>query len=155
MIEEGDVAPGLKLPRDGGGEFDLSGHPGKMIVLYFYPKDDTAGCTKQAQDFSDNVGKFAAIDAEIVGVSPDAVKSHNKFKAKHGLTITLVSDPERQAIEAYGVWAEKKMYGRPYMGVERSTFLIGPDGRIVKVWRGVKASGHVDEVLEAVEALRG
>ncbi len=154
MIKEGDVAPGFKLPKDGGDEFDLADYAGKTVVLYFYPKDDTTGCTKQAQNFSENVEKFASMGAEVVGVSPDAAKSHDKFKAKHGLAITLVADPEKQAIEAYSVWAEKKMYGKAYMGVDRSTFVIGPDGRIAKVWRGVKVPGHVDEVLKAVEALK-
>ncbi len=154
MINEGDVAPSFKLPSDGGGEFDLSAHAGKIIVLYFYPKDDTTGCTKQAQGFSENVDKFSALGAEIVGVSPDPAKSHDKFKTKHNLAITLIADPDKQAIEAYGVWAEKKMYGKAYMGVDRSTFLIGPDGRIAKVWRSVKVPGHVEEVLAAVEALK-
>jgi peroxiredoxin Q/BCP len=154
MLNEGDAAVMFKLPQAGGGEFDLAAQAGKTVVLYFYPKDDTGGCTKQAQGFSESADEFAKAGALVVGVSPDSVKSHDKFVAKHGLNLILVSDEERRAIEAYGVWAEKKMYGKSYMGVERSTFLIGPDGKIVKAWRGVKVPGHVDEVLKAAKAMK-
>jgi len=153
MVSEGDPAPGFDLPRDGGGSVSLDQFKGKPVVLYFYPKDDTSGCTKEAVNFSALADEFAAVGAEVIGVSPDPVKSHDKFKAKHDLSVTLVSDEDKQAIEAYGVWAEKKMYGKTYMGVERSTFLIGPDGKIVKAWRKVKVPGHAEAVLDAVKSL--
>lgn len=153
MVAEGDVAPGFDLPRDGGGTISLADLKGKPVVLYFYPKDDTSGCTKEAVNFSALADQFAAAGAEIIGVSPDPVKSHDKFKAKHELSVTLASDEEKEAIEAYGVWAEKKMYGKTYMGVERSTFLIDPAGKIAKAWRKVKVPGHAEAVLEAVKSL--
>lgn len=153
MLKQGDKAPDFTLPRDGGGAVKLSAMKGKPVVLYFYPKDDTSGCTKQAVDFSDKSSDFKELGAEIVGVSPDSVKSHDKFRDKHGLAITLAADEEKEAISAYGVWAEKKMYGRSYMGVERSTFLIGKDGKIARIWRGVKVPGHIEEVLSAVKTL--
>jgi len=153
MVAEGDVAPGFDLPRDGGGTISLADLKGKPVVLYFYPKDDTSGCTKEAVNFSALADQFAAVGAEIIGVSPDPVKSHDKFKAKHELSVTLASDEEKEAIEAYGVWAEKKMYGKTYMGVERSTFLIDPAGKIAKAWRKVKVPGHAEAVLEAVKSL--
>jgi len=153
MVSEGDPAPGFDLPRDGGGSVSLDQFKGKPVVLYFYPKDDTSGCTKEAVNFSALADEFAAVGAEVIGVSPDPVKSHDKFKAKHDLSVTLLSDEDKQAIEAYGVWAEKKMYGKTYMGVERSTFLIGPDGKIVKAWRKVKVPGHAEAVLDAVKSL--
>lgn len=153
MLKEGDKAPDFTLARDGGGTVKLSAMKGKPVVLYFYPKDDTSGCTKQAVDFSENSAAFKTLGAEIIGVSPDNVKSHDKFRDKHGLTVTLAADEEKEAISAYGVWAEKKMYGRSYMGVERSTFLIGKDGKIARIWRGVKVPGHIEEVLSAVKAL--
>ena len=152
-LKEGDPAPEFTLHRDGGGSVRLSDFQGKPLVLYFYPKDDTPGCTKQAIGFSESVGDFKAAGAEIVGVSPDGVKSHDKFREKHGLAIILGSDEERAAIDAYGVWAEKTMYGKTYMGVDRSTFLVDANGRIARVWRGVKIPGHVAEVLAAVKAL--
>ena len=153
MLSEGDKAPGFELPQAGGETVRLSQFEGKPVVLYFYPKDDTSGCTRQALDFSEQLAAFNAAGAEIIGISPDSIKSHGKFRDKHGLTITLLADEEKSAIQAYGVWAEKKMYGRAYMGVDRSTFLIGKDGTIKRVWRGVKVPGHVEEVLEAVKAL--
>jgi peroxiredoxin Q/BCP len=153
MVSEGDVAPGFALPRDGGGTVSLEAFKGKPVVLYFYPKDNTSGCTKEAVNFSELAEEFAAAGAEIIGVSPDPVKSHDKFKAKHELAITLVSDEEKEAIQAYGVWAEKKMYGKTYMGVERSTFLIDADGKIARAWRKVKVPGHAETVLEAVKSL--
>lgn len=153
MVSEGDKAPGFELPSDSGGTVALKDFKGKPVVLYFYPKDDTSGCTKQAVNFSELAEEFAAAGAAVVGVSPDPVKSHDKFKAKHDLKVTLASDEDKEAIEAYGVWAEKQMYGKTYMGVERSTFLIGKDGRIAKVWRKVKVPGHAAAVLEAVKVL--
>ncbi len=153
MLKEGDKAPAFELPRDGGSRVKLSAFKGKPVVLYFYPKDDTSGCTKEAIGFSEKIDDFHKAGAEIIGVSPDPVKSHDKFRDKHGLKVILLADEEKTAIEAYGVWAEKKMYGRSYMGVDRSTFLIGKDGNIKKVWRAVKVPGHVDEVLAAVKEI--
>ncbi|MCT7375352.1 peroxiredoxin [Chelativorans salis] len=152
-LDKDDEAPDFELPRDGGGSLRLSELRGKPVVLYFYPKDDTSGCTAQAIDFTARKAEFDALGVAIVGMSPDSQKSHDKFKAKHGLAIDLVSDPEKKVLEAYGVWVEKSMYGRKYMGVERTTFLIAPDGRIAQVWRKVKVPGHVDAVLEAAKAL--
>jgi peroxiredoxin Q/BCP len=153
MVKEGDKAPAFELARDGGAKVKLSQFKGKPVVLYFYPKDDTSGCTKEAVGFSEKIVDFQKIGTEVIGISPDGVKSHEKFRDKHGLKVILLADEEKKAIEAYGVWAEKKMYGRTYMGVDRSTFLIGPDGKIKRVWRGVKVPGHVEEVLEATKAI--
>ena len=152
-LVEGDIAPDFKLPTDGGGRTNLQEFKGKPIVVYFYPKDDTSGCTAQAIDFNGLRAKFAAAGAAIIGVSPDSAASHDKFKQKHDLKIALGADPERSAIEAYGVWKEKSMYGRKYFGVERSTFLIDREGRIAKIWRKVKVPGHAAEVLAATKAL--
>ena len=149
----GDMAPGFELSTDGGGRAHLDSLKGKPVVIYFYPKDDTSGCTAQAIAFNGLRPKFAAAGATVIGVSPDSVGSHEKFKQKHDLTLPLAADPDRSAIEAYGVWKEKSMYGRKYFGVERSTFLIGRDGRIARVWRKVKVPGHAEEVLEATQAL--
>ncbi|WP_309085415.1 peroxiredoxin [Chelativorans sp.] len=153
--EKGDMAPDFELPRDGGGTFRLSSLRGNPVVLYFYPQDDTETCTTQAMDFSARKHEFDALGIPVVGLSPDTPKSHDKFKSKYGLTIDLVADPERKAVEAYGVWTEKSMFGRKYMGVERSTFLIAPDGRIADAWRKVRLKGHVDAVLKAAKALKG
>ena len=153
MVQEGDRAPGFELPADGGARLKLSEFKGKPLVLYFYPKDDTSGCTKEAIAFTDLCGKFSELGAEIVGVSPDSAASHDKFKAKHDLKVRLVSDEKKSLAEAYGVWVEKSMYGRKYMGVERATFLIDPKGRIAKAWRKVKVPGHAEKVLEAVQDL--
>lgn len=153
MIEEGGDAPDFELPTDGGGTVSLTGLEGKKVVLYFYPADDTKGCTLEAVDFSGHQDAFEAAGAVVIGVSPDSVASHDKFKAKHDLSVILAADPDRTVIEAYGVWVEKQMYGRKYMGVERSTFLIGPDGRVAKVWRNVRVKGHVEAVLAATQAL--
>lgn len=153
MLNEGDVAPEFELPRDGGKTVTLSEFQGGPVVLYFYPKDDTSGCTQEAIGFSERIAAFHEAGAEVIGVSPDGVKAHDKFRDKHDLQVMLLSDEEKTAIEAYGVWAEKKMYGRSYMGVERSTFLIGGDGKLKRVWRGVKVPGHAEEVLAAVRAL--
>lgn len=150
--EAGSKAPDFTLPRDGGGTLSLSSLAGKMVVLYFYPKDDTSGCTQEAMEFSALRDQFASAGAVVVGVSPDSAKKHDKFKEKHGLSIDLVSDEEKGMLEAYGVWAEKSMYGRKYMGVERTTFLIGGDGRVLRVWEKVKVPGHAAEVLAAVQS---
>jgi peroxiredoxin Q/BCP len=152
-LNEGDTAPDFTLHRDGGGSISLSDFRGKPVVLYFYPKDDTSGCTMQAIGFSESAGDFKAAGAEIIGISPDSVKSHDKFRDKHELSIILGSDEEKSAINAYSVWAEKKMYGKAYMGVDRSTFLIDADGKLARIWRSVKVPGHVEEVLAAVKAL--
>ncbi|MFC6488684.1 peroxiredoxin [Nitratireductor sp. GCM10026969] len=151
--DKGSEAPDFELPRDGGGTLRLSELRGKPVVLYFYPKDDTSGCTAQALDFSARKADFDEIGVAVIGMSPDSRKSHEKFKTKHEISIDLVSDPDKKVLETYGVWVEKSMYGRKYMGVERTTFLIAPDGQIAEVWRKVKVPGHVDAVLEAARAL--
>jgi thioredoxin-dependent peroxiredoxin len=154
MIEDGKKAPDFTLPDDTGGEIRLSKLKGRPVVLYFYPKDDTAGCTQEAKDFSCLVDKFAAAGAEIVGISPDSPSSHQKFKSKHGLAVRLLADEQKKIATTYGVWVEKSMYGRKYMGVERSTFLIDKSGKLVKSWRKVRIPGHAEEVLAAVQALK-
>lgn len=151
-LKEGDPAPDFALAGDGGGA-SLKALKGKAIVLYFYPKDDTSGCTAEAIAFSALKAEFAAAGATVIGVSPDTAASHEKFKAKHKLAVQLAADPERSAIEAYGVWQEKSMYGRKYFGVERSTFLIDRNGKIAKIWRKVKVPGHAEAALAAVKAL--
>ena len=151
MLKDGDNAPLFELPADGGRTVRLKDYKGRYLVLYFYPKDDTSGCTKEAVGFSEALDSLRGLGADVLGLSPDPVKSHDKFKSKHGLTIDLASDEEKTVLQDYGVWVEKSMYGRKYMGVERSTFLIGPDGKIVRLWHKVKVPGHVDEVRQAVE----
>ncbi|MEO1067377.1 MAG: thioredoxin-dependent thiol peroxidase [Pseudomonadota bacterium] len=151
-MNEGDLAPDFTLPGDGGETIKLSAFKGKKVVLYFYPKDDTPGCTKEAIGFSEMKAQFEDAGAVIIGMSPDSAKKHDKFIAKHDLKISLAADEEKEALEAYGVWVEKSMYGKTYMGVERSTFLIDEDGKIAKAWRKVKVPGHVEAVLEAVKA---
>ena len=152
-LDAGDKAPDLPLSTDGNGEFSLSRLKGKPVVLYFYPKDDTSGCTKEAMGFRDALGAFEKAGVAVVGVSKDSVAKHDKFKSKYDLNFPLVSDEDGALCEAYGVWVEKSMYGRKYMGIERSTFLIDAEGKIAKTWRKVKIPGHVDEVLSAVQAL--
>lgn len=149
----GAQAPAFDMPRDGGGTVALADFAGKPVVLYFYPKDDTSGCTREALDFTEAAAEFAAAGAAVIGVSKDGVKKHDKFKEKHGLSVILASDEGGDVCERYGVWAEKSMYGKKYMGIERSTFLIDGSGRIVEAWRGVKVPGHVAEVLKAVRTL--
>jgi peroxiredoxin Q/BCP len=153
MIEAGDKAPAFYLLADDGTKKRLSNYKGRKVVLYFYPKDDTSGCTKEACAFSDNMPKFKRDDAEIIGISRDSVASHQKFKAKYKLPFTLLSDEHGKICETYGVWVEKSMYGRKYMGIERSTFLIDEKGSICRIWRKVKVPGHAEEVLNAVKAL--
>ncbi len=150
---EGDQAPDFSLPTDGGGSVILSALQGKPVVVYFYPKDDTSGCTKEAIGFTEAKADFDGLNTTIIGISPDSVAKHDKFIAKHNLAIQLAADEDKEAAQAFGVWVEKSMYGKKYMGVERSTFLIGTDGKIAKAWRKVKVPGHVDEVLAAVKAL--
>ena len=152
-LAAGAKAPAFDLLKDGTGRVSLKDFSGKKLALYFYPKDDTSGCTAQAIDFNRLRQDFAKAGTEILGVSPDPVKSHDKFKVKHKLDLALAADEEKTMLEAYGVWVEKSMYGRKYMGVERTTFLIGADGRIAQVWNKVKVPGHVDEVLAAAKAL--
>lgn len=152
-ITEGQTAPDFTLPRDGGTDITLSAlRPGK-VVLYFYPKDDTPGCTTEAMDFTARVAEFTAAGATVIGVSKDSVKAHDKFCKKHGLRIVLASDENGHTCEDYGVWVEKSMYGKTYMGVERSTFLIDGTGRVARVWPKVSVKGHADEVLAAARAL--
>ncbi len=152
-LEPGQPAPAVTLPRDGGGEVSLSDFAGKAVVLYFYPKDDTPGCTIEAQTFSSKLPEFEAAGAVVLGVSKDSVKSHDKFRDKHILGLILLSDETGDVAERYGVWGEKSMYGKKYMGIDRSTFLIDGDGRLVRAWRQVKVPGHVEEVLAAAQAL--
>lgn len=152
-ISVGAPAPDFALSTDGGGALSLKALKGRKIVLYFYPKDDTSGCTREAQDFNALRAEFAAAGAEIVGVSPDNVASHDRFKKKYALGFPLAADPDKGALAAYGVWVEKSMYGRKYMGVERTTVLIGADGRIARIWPKVKVPGHAAEVLAAARAL--
>lgn len=146
----GDLAPNFKLPKDGGGEIELETLRGKNVVLYFYPKDDTSGCTNQAIQFSEKKDEFAAKNTVIIGVSKDSIKSHDKFKAKYDLKIDLLSDEELNVANSYGTWVEKSMYGRKYMGMDRSTFLIDVDGKIKKIWRKVKIPGHIDEIFKSI-----
>ena len=154
MLNQGDIAPDFALPDDNGHTVALSKLKGRPVVVYFYPKDDTSGCTAQAKDFSCQLDAFKAAGADVIGISPDSSRSHLKFKIKHDLALTLAADEDKAAATAYGVWVEKSMYGRKYMGVERSTFLIAKNGRIIQLWRKVKVPGHVDEVLKAVQALK-
>jgi thioredoxin-dependent peroxiredoxin len=149
----GDKALDFNLPVDGGGKVSLADFRDQLLVLYFYPKDDTSGCTKEAIDFDALRDEFQKAGAAILGVSPDSVASHAKFKAKHKLRLALGADESKAMIEAYGVWVEKSMYGRKYMGIERTTFLIGKGGKILAAWNKVKVPGHAAEVLEAVKAL--
>lgn len=149
----GDVAPDFTLPRDGGGTISLSAFRGRPVVLFFYPKDDTQACTLEAISFSELADEFAAAGIALIGLSPDSVKKHDRFAKKHNLTVPLAADEEKSVVEAYGVWVEKMMYGRKYMGVERSTFLIGADGVVVRVWEKVKVDGHAREVLDAAKAI--
>jgi peroxiredoxin Q/BCP len=152
-IAVGSKAPSFTLARDGGGEVSLTDFKGKKLVLYFYPKADTEGCTIEAKDFSRLAPAFARAKTAILGVSADPVKKQDRFKAKHDLTIALGSDEALEMLKTYGVWAEKSMYGRTFMGVLRNTYLIGPDGKIVRIWEKVKVKGHAEEVLEAAKAL--
>lgn len=152
-IEVGDKAPDFSLPGDGGGEISLTTFKGKPVVLYFYPKDDTPGCTKEAQAFAAEHKKFAKAGAAIIGISRDSVKRHDNFKKKYGLPFPLASDEDGAVCEAYGVWVEKSLYGRKYMGIERATFLIDAKGKVRRIWHKVKVKGHTEEVLAAVTEL--
>ena len=149
----GKTAPDFTLPADGGGTVKLSDLRGKKVVLYFYPKDDTPGCTKEACGFRDALPDFSKVDAVVIGLSRDSVAKHDKFKAKYELPFTLASDVEGKVCEAYGTWVEKSMYGRKYMGIDRATFLIDEGGKLRTEWRKVKVPGHVDEVLQTARQL--
>lgn len=153
MLTTGSPAPDFTLPRDGGATVSLSAlRPGK-VVLYFYPKDDTPGCTLEAQDFNARMADFTAAGASVIGISKDSVKSHDKFCKKHGLSIILASDEAGKTCEDYGVWVEKSMYGKTYMGIERTTVMIDGAGNVARVWPKVSVKGHADEVLAAVQGL--
>jgi len=148
MLKEGDQAPAIRLRTDSGEEFTLSGLRGKRVALYFYPRADTPGCTTEACEFRDGAASFAKKGAVVVGVSPDTPAAQAKFKSKYALPFTLLADEEKTAAQAYGVWKEKNLYGRKSMGIERTTFIIGPDGKIEKIYAKVKAQGHAAKVLE-------
>jgi peroxiredoxin Q/BCP len=152
-VNIGDKAPDFTLPTDGGGSVTLSALRGKPVVVYFYPKDDTSGCTAEACGFRDSFPDYGKTGAAVIGISKDSVASHDKFKAKYQLPFTLAADTEGKACEAFGVWVEKSLYGRKYMGIERATFLVDKDGVVRNVWHKVKVAGHVDAVLKAVRAL--
>jgi peroxiredoxin Q/BCP len=153
MLQEGDKAPDFSANDDQGDTISLKEFRGKNVVLYFYPKDDTTGCTKEACDFRDNLARVKRKGAIVLGVSPDSEKKHAKFKTKYDLTFPLIADEDKAIINEYGVWKEKSMYGREYMGVERTTFIIDAKGKIAKIFPKVKVSGHVDEVIEALSEL--
>lgn len=152
-LDPGDPMPDFTLPTDGGGTLSAAALAGRRIVVYFYPKDSTPGCTKEAEAFRDAAAELAAAGVTVIGVSPDSVASHDKFKAKHALDFTLIADRDTTLARAFGVWVEKSMYGKKYMGVERSTFLIDEGGTIRRVWRKVKVEGHAIEVLAAARQL--
>ncbi|MBV1897463.1 MAG: thioredoxin-dependent thiol peroxidase [Rhodobacteraceae bacterium] len=153
MPEQFDVAPDFTLPQDGGDDINLSDSRGDAVVLFFYPRDDTTGCTKESIAFSTHLQEFADAGVQVYGISKDSIASHAKFRAKHKLTVGLLSDENGSVCEDYGVWCEKNMYGRKYMGIERSTFLIARDGTIAHIWRKVKVANHAEAVLEAVKSL--
>ena len=152
-LTAGDKAPDFTLPADGGGKVSLKALKGKTVVLYFYPKDDTPGCTKEACGFRDALPDFSKATAAVIGVSRDSAASHDRFKQKHGLNFTLAADVDGKVTEAYGTWIEKSLYGRKYMGIDRATFLIDGKGVIRRIWRKVKVPGHVEEVLAAAREL--
>jgi len=152
-IEPGDTAPDFSLPADGGGKVSLKALRGRKVILYFYPKDDTPGCTTEACAFRDAAPDFSGLGAEVIGVSKDSVARHDRFKAKYALPFTLVSDEDGTLCEAYGVWQEKKNYGKSYMGIVRSTFLIDAKGKVAGVWRNVRVKGHAEAVLEEAKKL--
>ena len=151
MISEGDKAPAITATATDGSSINLAA-PGQPLVLYFYPKDDTSGCTREAQDFTALAGDYAKAGVKVVGVSRDPMKSHEKFIGKYGLSVPLISDEDGAISNAFGTWVEKSMYGRKYMGMERATYLIGADGRVLKAWRKVKVPNHAQEVLKAASA---
>lgn len=154
MVEEGKKAPDFELPDADGKTIRLSKLKGHPVVVYFYPKDDTSGCTAEAKGFTCLIDSFRNAGADVIGISPDSPEKHRKFREKYDLGVRLLADEERKAAEAYGVWVEKSMYGRRYMGIERSTFLIDDKGKVAHAWRKVRVPGHAEEVLEAVQALK-
>ena len=154
MINEGDPAPDIKLATDDGKRVALSALKGRPVVLYFYPRDDTPGCTTEAKDFTCLIGDFRTAGADVIGISPDNEKSHKKFREKFALEVQLASDEDTTIAQAFGCWVEKSMYGKTYMGVDRSTFLIDKSGKVSQAWRKVKVPGHAEEVLAVVKALK-
>ncbi len=152
-LKIGDPAPDFTLPVDSGGDITLSQLRGKNVVVYFYPKDLTSGCTREAVAFSEFAEKFKAANTIIIGISADSISRHKKFREKHDLTIILASDEDRKVIDTYGVWIEKNMYGRKYMGIERASFIVDDKGKLGHIWRKVRLAGHVEKVLEAAQAL--
>jgi len=155
MIETGQIIPKFSLPTAADPDFSDQSLRGKFAIIYFYPKDNTSGCTLEAQNFRDRYDEFQSLDAEVLGISRDSIKSHEKFSAKHDFTFPLGSDKDERVCNLFQVMKEKKMYGKTYLGIERSTFLINPDGKLVKQWRKVKVKGHVDEVLESLKDAAG
>jgi len=150
-VDVGDKAPDFTLPKAGGGDISLSSLKGRKVVVYFYPKADTPGCTKESCGFNDALPDFSKLDAEVIGISKDPVRKLDRFQEKYGLAFTLASDAESDTVERYGAWVEKSMYGKKYMGIDRSTFLIDEDGKLAAVWRKVKVPGHVEDVLKAAQ----
>ncbi len=150
QLQIGDTAPEFTLPTDGDNEITLSAYQGQKVVLYFYPKDDTPGCTKESCSFNENLSALNALNATVIGISKCSVKKHDKFKAKYGLNFTLASDEQATTCEAYGTWKEKSMFGKAYMGIERTTFLIDEDSKVTHIWHKVKVDGHVKEVMKAI-----
>ena len=152
-LKEGAKAPAFELPRDGGGSVSLADYAGKKLVLFFYPRADTPGCTREAIDFTRLNDSFADEGAAVLGISADSVKAQESFRSKHQLSVPLISDEQHEMLEAYGAWGEKSMYGRTFMGIIRTTVLIGADGLVTRIWRNVRVDGHAEEVLAAVQAL--
>lgn len=153
-IKEGDKAPDFCLPNADGKEICLEDFRGKWVVLYFYPKDNTPGCTREALDFTSKIGDFEKLNAVVIGISKDSTQSHRRFIEKHGLKVILLSDPEHKVIEIYGAWGKKRRYGKEYFGTVRSTFLIDPEGYVRKIWKNVKVKGHVEQVLNFLRSLQ-
>lgn len=151
-LNEGDVAPDFSLPLDDGSTFQLSAERGRPVVLYFYPEDDSGGCVDENKEFSERAEAFAALGARLVGISPDTIGSHAKFRKKYGLAVPLAADPERIAVEAFGLWKLKKLYGREFMGLIRTSFIIGADGKVARIVRATRILGHAQKMLEALEA---
>ena len=152
-LTEGQKAPAFRLPRDGGGAATLSEYAGQKLVLFFYPRADTPGCTKEAIDFTRLAGDFAKAGTAVLGISADSLKAQEKFRDKHSLTVPLISDEKHEMLEAYGAWGEKSMYGKSFLGILRTTMLVGSDGKVAKIWRNVRVDGHADQVLEAARSL--
>lgn len=153
-VQQGSSAPEFAVESSSGKKVSLKDLQGKWVILYFYPKDDTPGCTREACSFRDNFRRIDALDAIVLGVSPDDLKAHDKFIAKHELPFTLLADTDRQLARTYGVWKEKNMYGKKVMGIERTTFLIDPDGHIHRIWPKVKVDNHVDDIIDELKAVR-